>query len=478
VEAAYTWTTGFEFVGSSSLDFGSGTVTGNTDPLPVTVQVDTNTLSTEGTLNFGNVTVNKSGAGTWVIGGFSQNSLNLVVEAGVVQFNKTTNQAVSGTHGLTIDPGALAQDEQNYQMHSDTTGSPETVSLSGGTWDLNGNTENVDILSFSSGGTLENSAAGVSIVNNISHLTNKLSGLSYFLVDQATGVLSVNGVIAGDGTETLVKTGLGTLILLTNEIFTGGTVISNGTLALVTNGSLASTVINLATTNSALDLSSNTSTTLTLASGQTLTGFGVVTGLVMSVSGSTVAPGSASTIGTLTVTGFSGANTLNGTTSMKLNASTLTNDVLAVGGSLAFGGTLSLNNLAGTLAAGQTYTLFNSSTASYSGSFSSITPSTPGAGLAWDTSHLDTSGTIGIITGSTLRPAVFTPSLVSGSLITLHGTNGTVDGTYRVLTSTNVRTPLTNWTQVGTGSFDVSGNFSFTVTNTNNVSQFFILREP
>jgi len=475
-QAGYVWTTGFEFIGSANLDLGSGTVTGNTDPLPVTVQVDTNSLTTEGTLNFGNVTVNKSGSGTWVIGGSSGNSLNLVVEAGVVQFNKMTNQAVSGTKGLTIDTGAVAQDEQDYQMHSDTTGSPETVSLAGGTWDINGHNENVDILAFSSGGTLENSAAGTSTFNNISHLTNTLSGLSYFDVDQSTGVLSVNGVTKGDGTETLVKTGLGTLVLLTNEIFTGPTVISNGTIALITNGTLASSVINLATANSGLDLTSNLSTTLTLASGQTLSGFGVVTGLVNSVSGSAVSPGSASTIGTLTASGFSGASSLNGTTTMKLNKSTLTNDVLSVGGSLSFGGTLALSNLAGTLTNGDSFKLFNAS--SYSGAFSSISPSSPGAGLAWDTSHLDTSGTIGVITGSTLRPAVFTPIMVSGARLTLSGTNGTPSGTYHVITSTNLRVAETNWTVVGSGSFDGSGNFSFNVTNTNNVSQFYILKQP
>jgi autotransporter-associated beta strand protein len=475
-QTEYTWTTGFEFIGTSSLDLGSGTVFGTTDPNPITIQVDTNTLTTEGELDFGNVTVNKSGPGTWVIAGFNGDALNLVIEAGVVQFNKTTNQAVSGTKGLTIETGALAQDEQNYQMHSDTAGSPETVSLAGGTWDLNGNTENVDILAFSIGGTLENSAAGTSVVNNISHLTNTLSGLSYFEVDQSTGVLSVNGVTKGDGTETLVKTGLGTLILLTNEIYTGPTVISNGTIALVTNGALSSSVINLATANSALDLTSNVSTTLTLANGQTLSGFGVVTGLVVSVSGSTVSPGSASTIGTLTATGFSGASSLNGTTVMKLNKAGATNDVLAVGGSLSFGGALSLSNLGGTLAAGDTFKLFYAS--SYSGAFASISPSSPGAGLAWDTSQLDTSGTIGVATGSTLRPAVFTPIAVSGTRLTLSGTNGTVDGTYHVLTTTNLSVPVTNWAVVGSGSFDGSGNFSFNVTNTNNTAQFYILKEP
>lgn len=473
VASGYVWTTGFEFVGSANLDLGAGTVTGNTDPQPVTVQIDTNTLSTEGVLNFGNVTVNKSGAGTWVIGGSSGNSLNLVVEAGQVHFNKTSAQAVNGTKGLTIEAGALAQDEQNFQMHSDTTGSPQTVTLQGGTWDLNGNKENVDIIAFKSGGTLENSAAGASTIDNISGLDNTLSGLSYFDVDQASGVLNLSGILAGDGTETLVKTGLGTLNLNSNCVYTGGTVISNGTLALVGVGSIADTSgIDLATNAATLDLSSNTvSQVLSLQSGQTLSGFGAIKGLLQAGAGSTVSPGSATAVGTLTVSG-AGANSLAGTTTMKLSPANSTSDKLSVAGSLAYGGTLNLVNLAGTYAVGQSFALFQAGSG-ISGSFASITPAAPGSGLAWDLSNLG-SGILAIKTGPAAPPGFSVLSL-TGTTLTIHGTNGTAGQQFVLIGSTNVAAPLTSWAPLLTNSFDGSGNFNVSISATNQV-EFLQLR--
>jgi hypothetical protein len=49
---------------------------------------------------------------------------------------------------------------------------------------------------------------------------------------------------------------------------------------------------------------------------------------------------------------------------------------------LTYGGTLAVTNLAGEIAAGQSYTLFNA--AQSSGNFSAITPAAPGPGLAWE----------------------------------------------------------------------------------------------
>src|SRR5207302_10634232 len=85
---------------------------------------------------------------------------------------------------------------------------------------------------------------------------------------------------------------------------------------------------------------------------------------------------------------------LQGTSLMKVYASNGYHDLLAAN-SITYGGTLNLQNLGGTLASGMTFKLFNAST--YSGAFASITPSTPGSGLAWDTNYLTTSGTIGIV---------------------------------------------------------------------------------
>src|SRR5580658_9636053 len=94
-------------------------------------------------------------------------------------------------------------------------------------------------------------------------------------------------------------------------------------LLLVGGGSISgSTNISLAA-GATLDVSGRTDKTLTLVAGQTLQGSGTVDGNLMVSSGATVSTGTASAIGTLTVTN---AVTLSGTTVMKLNKTGSTAD--------------------------------------------------------------------------------------------------------------------------------------------------------
>jgi len=70
--------------------------------------------------------------------------------------------------------------------------------------------------------------------------------------------------------------------------------------------------------------------------------------------------------------------------------------VLSVAGTLTYGGTLSLTNLSGTLAAGDSYKLFSAGT--YGGTFARLSPATPATGLIWNTNTLATDGTLRIAT--------------------------------------------------------------------------------
>ena len=129
---------------------------------------------------------------------------------------------------------------------------------------------------------------------------------------------------------------------------------------------------------------------VTVNAGGTLGGSGAIAGPVTVNSGGTLAPG-AGGIGTLTV---NNTLALAGTTAMAINASTATSDLVTGVTTLTYGGTLTVTNLAGTLAAGDSFTLFGAST--YSGSFSTINLPVLGANLVWDTTALATSGTIKI----------------------------------------------------------------------------------
>ena len=64
----------------------------------------------------------------------------------------------------------------------------------------------------------------------------------------------------------------------------------------------------------------------------------------------------------------------------------------------------------------------------------------------------------------------------SGNLV-FSGSDGTADGTYHVLTSTNLTTPIANWTPIATNLYYASGNFS--VTNPlqyNSSAQFYVIK--
>jgi hypothetical protein len=165
--------------------------------------------------------------------------------------------------------------------------------------------------------------------------------------------------------------------------------------------------------------------------------------------------------------------TLNGTTVIKLGSGT--NDMVQAGANITYGGTLNLANVSGSpLAAGNSFQVFSAAT--YTGSFASITPATPGAGLAWDTTQLS-SGVIKVAVGSP-QPVIGSTKVSGGNLI-FNGTGGTANASYSVLTTTNLATPLSNWILLSTGSFDGSGAFSVTNPISSGISQsFYTIRIP
>jgi autotransporter-associated beta strand protein len=231
--ASYVWSGSFSVLGTTNLDLGSQTIVDSSGP--VTVNVISNTFTTEGNITSGNNIITKTGNGTWVMAGSSSsaNQLQLAVNEGEVDFAKTSGQSIGlGTSGLTVRSNGLARDIQGFQVHSDTLSTPVPVTLAGGVWDLNGNSENVDKLFISSGGVLRNGAGtSTSTFTAISGYSAVLAGPDcQFDVTAIDGVLNFNGAIGGSGS--LVKTGLGLLNLETNNTYTGDTTISAGTLEL------------------------------------------------------------------------------------------------------------------------------------------------------------------------------------------------------------------------------------------------------
>jgi autotransporter-associated beta strand protein len=192
---------------------------------------------------------------------------------------------------------------------------------------------------------------------------------------------------------------------------------------------------------------------VTVGKNGVLGGNGVINNNVTVLTNGTLSPGGS--IGLLTI---NGNLTNHGTILMELNKAAGTNDHIVGANNLQYGGTLMVTNLAGSLTVTDSFPLFSATT--YSGAFTSISPATPGPGLAWDLSGL-TNGTLRITVGASAPPTITTITVGGGNVI-LSGTNGTAGQNYYVLTSTNVALPLTNWTRAATSMFDSLGNFSYT----------------
>jgi hypothetical protein len=273
------------------------------------------------------------------------------------------------------------------------------------------------------------------------------------------------------------------MVFASSNTYTGPTIIgSSGNspqVALTGNGSISqSSLIFFGGNDSTvthIDVSGRSDQTLTLASGQTLGGIGTINGSLVVSPGATIAPaGTNTTIGITTGSNPTGTlaavnnAVLNGTTVIKLQGSG-TNDLISAVGSISFSGALNLININGSpLAIGDSFKIF--SAASYSGGFASMT--SPGAGLAWDTTHLLSNGTIIVIASSGSGPVVGSSKIINGSLV-LTGSGGVPNGTYYILSSTNLTTPLASWVSVSTNMYDASGNFNVTNALTPGVPQNF-----
>jgi hypothetical protein len=145
---------------------------------------------------------------------------------------------------------------------------------------------------------------------------------------------------------------------------------------------------------------------------------------------------------------------------MEIDKANLTNDSATVTGTLTYGGSLIVTNLGGTLAAGDTYKLFNFSGSS--GSFASVTLPPLAGGLGW-TNKLSVDGSIGVIAVGPVIPTTPTNLTlsVSGGNLTLSWPSNYVG--WILQSQTNARSvglkPATNnW-------FDVAGSDTLTSTN-------------
>jgi fibronectin-binding autotransporter adhesin len=243
-------------------------------------------------------------------------------------------------------------------------------------------------------------------------------------------VLQHDSTLGGTPDGGLTKNGAGALTLSAANTYTGPTAVNGGSLLI--NGSVLGAV--------------------TAASGGTVGGNGNLGSTLAVSAGGTVSPGLS--VGILTATNNV---TLGGTTFMEIHQALATNDLLrSISGSITYGGTLTATNLGGLLTNGNSFKLFNAG--SYLGSFSTLQLPGLGSGQSWNISQLNVSGTISVV-GNPAPPSIASVVASGGNLL-ISGGGGVTNGTYQLLTSTNVTLPVASWTVLGNGQFDGNGDFA------------------
>ena len=229
-----------------------------------------------------------------------------------------------------------------------------------------GNPTNGLYLSANFGGVFRGTSLGFG-ADNITLNSNRLVTVA---TKEQIDVQNYSAAIAGPITgDSLIKVGSGTLRVTGSGSLSGDTVISNGVLRVDCPW---------------------TSANIVAAVGSTLSGTGAITASVTVQSGGILAPGPA--IGTLTVNGdltlAAGSATI-----MQINASAVTRNQVAGLQTIAYDGTLTVQNTGGTPAPGQSYRLFSAT--NYAGNFSATNLPPLGTGLAW--AWTPASGTLSVL---------------------------------------------------------------------------------
>jgi autotransporter-associated beta strand protein len=366
--------------------------------------------------------------------------------------------SLQGSGWLTMDIGGGGV----FSPSGDWSGFSGTINFTTGNWlrELNTNAfgSAAAVWNFGANGGINNKYGGATIYLGalFGGASAGLSGAGTtpaFLTTYVIGGVNTNSVFGGiisDGgaaATTLTFVGLGSLSLLGNNTFSGGVIVNGG--ALFINNTAGS---------------GTGSGTVTVNSSATLGGTGTIAGITSVGAGGALAPGNG-TAGLLTINNDLSLN--NGCTlQFQLGASS---DRVAVGGDLTLGGTLNFSAAAG-FGAG-TYTLFT-----YTGALGvgNLSIGTAPAGYSYT---VDTSaqGEVNLV----VSLPHFSSILATSQGLVMSGSGGVTNGIYYLLTTTNLATPLTNWTRVLTNQFDNNGNFDFTYpVNPSLRCSFYLLQLP
>ena len=347
-----------------------------------------------------------SGANQLWIGGSPDTDAGAVKINGFIDEVYLFDRALSSTEIQSLYNNQPVLQATNF-VGKLPAGSPVAIAA-GAVLDLGGVSQN--LLSLADG-------TGAGAVTN-----NSSVPVTLIISNNAATAATFSGTVADASAAnaiSLVKAGNSSLSLAGVNSYRGTTTLRSGTLLI--NGSVG--------------------TNLITQTGGLLSGTGTLAG-ALTVTGGTLAPGNA--IGILTVQN-NVTLTAGATVVLELNQTLLTNDVLRVAGTLNYGGTLTVNNLSGTLAINDSFKLF--SAAATTGTFAQTNLPALAPGLGWVFNPV--AGTLSVVQSvATNSVNIDTSSLGGGVQL-----SWPADHTgWRLQVQTN---PLT--AGLGTNWFDVGG---------------------
>ena len=436
--------TGGTLINNGTLQLGNGlvngSITGNITNNALLAFVPATSNSFAGWIT-GTGRLLKSGPGTLTLTANNTYSGGTTVEGGELATSGYLYTA-QGTGPLLISPGATFRASATHCLTAMT--SPIT---NRGTMLLNGYHRPTSPLyldggtfctigGFSAGWqgfhflipvtTLANAAPSIITntgVNSGLHIRAATAGGTTFTVEDGSApqdlIVSATLLNPTDdepGLGKLIKAGPGLMAFNGTATFSGGIQVNNGTFEI--NGLIA-----------------NAANTVTVAGG-TLGGTGLVASAVSIQAAGTLAPGAS--IGTLTI---SNTLTLAGQTVMEIDrAAAQTSDKVVGLTTVTYGGTLTVTNVGGALAAGDSFKLFDAT--NYTGDFAAFQLPELASAQTWDTSKLKVDGTLRVAqllaisgqvaleaftgparNGAGSRPVTFVASKVEGAVTTYLATN-------------------------------------------------------
>ena len=452
---------------------GSGTVdtvAGGTSTLTVGNGDGSGTFSGIIQNTAGTLALIKTGTNTQVLQGANTFTGGVTIKNGTLESKTTqttlgTGTVVLGGAGSTNATFITGQNNTNSFIINAPSSGTNVIGANGigsgftlsGPMTLNGdlilqNYPNNFAGGFNSSASLSGGVTGTGnlMLNNLGNNTNFIN-LSAAAINhsgtitvqgQGLGNVSISAVIGSNVTGVTQNSATSRLILSATNTYSGDTTINSGTLRLAAGGSIGNSAnIIVGTVPGSAAILDASVAGITIGAGQTLKGYGTVTGSV--TNDGTLVPGTS--IGTLT---FGGNLTLNAgsTNKFEVNGSTPTNDVVILGSTMTYGGVLGIVP-SGTFTAGQTFRLFSGAGATNASNFSSISGS-PGSGLGF----AFTNGVLTVFSTAAPSPTI-APVTVSGTNLVV--SVPTTSGYNYVLQSATNLTPAITWmnesTNAGTG---------------------------